>query len=94
MSCVSVSQLEEIPECVLNCCQYCNLYTKLIHFYTSQFVIVYLSPECVVSSKWLTLMRTRVGDRVKLIAVDEAHCVTEWLEYGAISGSKIVRMYS
>ena len=37
-----------------------------------------MSPECAVSQEWMTVMKAGLGARLNLIAIDEAHCVTEW----------------
>ena len=41
-------------------------------------LLVYLSPECAVSPAWINVIKTVLAERVRLIAVDEAHCVAEW----------------
>lgn len=40
--------------------------------------LVFMSPETAVSDPWRTIFRS---DKVVLIAIDEAHCITEWLAF-------------
>lgn len=39
--------------------------------------LVYITPEMLINYNFLRVMR-RIRDRVKMVAVDEAHCVSAW----------------
>ena len=44
-----------------------------------KYSILFLSPESLFGGKWRAVISTDVyRDRVKVLAVDEAHCVVEW----------------
>jgi superfamily II DNA helicase RecQ len=44
-----------------------------------KYQIVQLSPEALFHGKWRDVMTTSVyRERVKVLAVDEAHCVVQW----------------
>ncbi len=52
------------------------------HKLTLAFTIhtVFMSPECAVKPPWCTLFSTPYAKQnLVLIAVDEAHCVLDWL---------------
>jgi superfamily II DNA helicase RecQ len=49
------------------------------------FVVVFLSPELAVHSPWRNMFQTaHFKKHLALIAVDEAHCIPEWLVYSHI----------
>ena len=43
-----------------------------------QYPLVYLSPEKILSDAFMPRLCQKLGHRIGLIAIDEAHCCTEW----------------
>ena len=41
-------------------------------------IAVFISPETVQSKEWRQLF-TELKGKVAVVAVDEAHCISEWL---------------
>ena len=45
------------------------------------FYKVFMSPEIAVSSRWRSIFSTPfVKKNLVMISVDEAHCITDWLD--------------
>ena len=43
-------------------------------------IIVFMSPEIAVRPPWRNIFQTSLfKERLALVAVDEAHCIPEWL---------------
>lgn len=46
---------------------------------TALFLLVFMSPETAVNKPWRELFaRRHFQSRVVVVAIDEAHCITEW----------------
>ena len=73
-----VRQLHElaVPVCMLNSSLSAQDYQQNIHALEQQHIkLLFLAPETVLQSSTLALL-SRVN--VKCIAIDEAHCISEW----------------
>ena len=43
-------------------------------------IAVFVSPETILSTEWRDLLSdSTVKRRIVMVAVDEAHCISEWL---------------
>lgn len=42
-----------------------------------EYRLIYITPEMLTNNMFLRIVR-RIGNRIKMIAVDEAHCVSTW----------------
>ena len=49
--------------------------------YVYEFMFaVFMSPECAIKPPWRLIYSTPYGkDNIVLVAVDEAHCIEDWL---------------
>lgn len=46
----------------------------------SGFILVFMSPEIAVNPPWRNIFKTPVfKERLSVLAIDEAHCISEWL---------------
>ena len=53
-----------------------NLTAKIIN---GEFTQIYGSPECFLSSTWRGILSTKeFRDSLVCVAVDEAHCISQW----------------
>ncbi|KAM4614964.1 bifunctional 3'-5' exonuclease/ATP-dependent helicase WRN [Polymixia lowei] len=67
-------QVSNIPACFLGSAQKNNVYTDL---QKGQYRVVYMTPEfCSSNISILEHLNRNVG--ISLVAVDEAHCISEW----------------
>lgn len=72
---VHALQLVNIPACLMGTAQPNKKIDEDI--ISGQYRIVYMSPEYVIKSEGLKLIE-KLGTMVTLIAIDEAHCISQW----------------
>lgn len=53
--------------------------TYILGLHEGQYEFVFTSPEAVLQRTWKAMFLGQIWqDQVKLIVIDEAHCISEW----------------